>query len=340
MAYIKLNRENFFKNLQIITEKAKDIKKVALVLKDNAYGHGLELVSSMASEFGITKAVVKDEFEAAKIENYFEYILILAPKNPKKHQKFHYTINSLEQIKNFEAGCNVELKTDSGMHRNGVALDELDEAFALIKKQNLALKGVFTHHRSADELSSEWFWQKQNFKHIKDSSISLAQKYGFEVPKFHSSNSAALFRESEFSEDLVRVGIAAYGCLELPAVFGELGFEPVLSLWAKKNSTRALDANTRVGYGGDGVVPCEMLVSNYDIGYGDGFFRVFAQNGYKTPDGAKLLGRVSMDNSSFMSGKDELLIFDDARVASRYAKTISYEVLTSLKEGIFRSVEL
>jgi len=45
-----------------------------------------------------------------------------------------------------------------------------------------------------------------------------------------------------------------------------------------------------------------------------------------------------MDNSSFISNEDELLIFNDARVMTKSAKTISYEVLTSLKEGMRREI--
>ncbi|PHQ89255.1 MAG: alanine racemase, partial [Sulfurimonas sp.] len=41
MAYITLNKSNFFHNLDIIAKKTSGKDKIALVLKDNAYGHGL-----------------------------------------------------------------------------------------------------------------------------------------------------------------------------------------------------------------------------------------------------------------------------------------------------------
>ena len=83
MAFITLNKNNFFNNLDIIANKTKSKDKIALVLKDNAYGHGLLEVASMAQTFGITRAVVNSSEEALKIENYFEYILVLAdfPQN-------------------------------------------------------------------------------------------------------------------------------------------------------------------------------------------------------------------------------------------------------------------
>ncbi len=338
MAYIILNKNNFFNNLDIIAKRTKSVDKIALVLKDNAYGHGLLEMASMAREYGIKKAVVRTTDEAQKVEEFFEYILVLGEIPTSVSQKVRYTINDIKSIEKFPKGTKVELKVDTGMHRNGVDMREMEEAFLRIKEAELILEGLFTHHRSADELTSEWFWQKENFQKAKAEAQRLAQKFGFGALRFHSSNSASLFRHVDFDEDMARVGIAAYGCLELPEAFGAEHFKPVLSLYAKKLSQRALQAGSRVGYGGDGVLTQESVVSNYDFGYGDGFLRICAQNGYKTPNGVELVGRISMDNSSFLSAQEELLIFDDARVAASYAKTISYEVLTSLKAHLKREV--
>ena len=78
MARILLNKENLFYNLSVISEQTKSKNKVAIVLKDNAYGHGILEIGTMASEFGIKKAVVRTLNDALKIEKLFDYILILA----------------------------------------------------------------------------------------------------------------------------------------------------------------------------------------------------------------------------------------------------------------------
>ena len=64
MATITLNKENFFYNLNQIALKTGSVEKIAVVLKDNAYGHGLELMAGLAHEFGIKHAVVKNVKEA------------------------------------------------------------------------------------------------------------------------------------------------------------------------------------------------------------------------------------------------------------------------------------
>ncbi|MEA2091450.1 MAG: alanine racemase, partial [Campylobacterota bacterium] len=162
MAYITLNKNSFFNNLNIIASHTKSKDKIAVVLKDNAYGHGLLEMASMACEYGIKKAVVRTQDEAKIVEEFFEYILVLDEVPKKTSSKIRYTINDINSISRFPKDTLVELKIDTGMHRNGIAMNELHDAFIQIKEAGLVLEAVFTHHRSADELTSEWFWQNDN----------------------------------------------------------------------------------------------------------------------------------------------------------------------------------
>ena len=331
MAYITINKQKFFNNLDIIAQKTKSKDKIALVLKDNAYGHGLELIASLAKEYGIKNAVVQTLDEAKKIEHLFDFILILAQKNSVAQKNFCFTINTIEDISNFSQNTTVALKVDTGMHRNGIAPDELQKALELIKRNKLKLHSVFSHHRSADELSSEWYWQEENFKKI----IQELKDAGFEDITFHIDNSASLFRREEFIYDLARVGIAAYGCLESKFLQDDL--QPILSLYAKKIATRVIQKDQKVGYSATFCAKVQTTLSTYDIGYGDGFFRCLSNN-YTTPQGIVQAGNISMDNSSFISDKEEIIVFDDARIVAKNAKTIPYEVLTSLKSELPRII--
>jgi len=338
MAYITIDKNNFFNNLDIISKQTKTKDKIALVLKDNAYGHGLVEMATLASEYGIKKVVVQNSNEAKKIEDLFEYILVLADIAEIKSDKIRYAINGIDTIGKYPKGTLVELKVDTGMHRNGIVVSELREAMIKIKGQGLQLEGIFTHHRSADELSGEWFWQNTIFKQVKEEARVLASELGFNKLRMHSANSASLFRYSEFKEDMARVGIVAYGCMELPKALEVKGFKSVLSLYASKISSRRLKKGQCVGYGGTYEADKDYIVSTYDVGYGDGFLRSCSYD-YITPNNKKLLGRISMDNCSFISEDREILIFNDAKVIAKFAKTIPYEVLTSLKANIKRLVK-
>ncbi len=134
----------------------------------------------------------------------------------------------------------------------------------------------------------------------------------------------------DFNEDMARVGIAAYGCLELPSAYEQPDLKPVLSVYANKISSRELKIGEAVGYGGTFIANENCVVSNYDFGYGDGFLGI-SSNNYTTPHAKRLVGRISMDNSSFICEDEEILIFDDAREMAKSAQTIPYEILTSLK---------
>ena len=197
-------------------------------------------------------------------------------------------------------------------------------------RQGLHLVGVMTHYRSADELSSELFWQQKQFETVKQ----RVREAGFTEVRVHSHNSATILRTKSFDEDLVRVGIGAYGYNELPSSFDPIALKPVMALYAKKIASRVLEAGQRVGYGGDFIAPDEMTVSTYDLGYGDGWCRGDSQNPYVTSEHLPMLGRVSMDFVALASDKEEVCIMHDAQIAAEQFGTISYEITTALSASI------
>ncbi|MEJ2467849.1 MAG: alanine racemase [Campylobacterales bacterium] len=337
MAFITLDRKAFHHNLNMIAKQLQSRDKIALVLKDNAYGHGLEPIAQMASKHGITRAVVRTVAEAETVGGKFDYILVLADLPATLMPGFNFAVNAMEQIKQFPRGSRVELKIDTGMHRSGIPPRLLHHAFEKIVKNGLKLEGVFTHYRSADEVGSAYFWQRHVFEGVKREALSLAKRYGIEGLRFHAANSAAAFRSREGHEDMVRVGIAAYGCLEMAKGLPQPDLLPVLSLWGEKLSQRRLNKGESIGYGGIFSAQRQLQVSNYDLGYADGLLRG-ASNRYTAPGGEMLLGRISMDNCSFISEADRLRIFDDARTYAAAADTIAYEVLVGLPPRLRRKI--
>ena len=334
MAFIKINRQNFFYNLSQFVKKTGSKESIGMVLKDNAYGHGLELMAQLSQEFGLTKAVVRSYEEAKQIKPYFKNILILGDRAVVDMQ-CSFALNGFEDILKAEKGAIVELKVDTGMHRNGVLVNELEEALRLIKKRGLILKGVLTHNRSADELSSELFWQYKKFEEVKKIVGSVTPNIKI---RFHSFNSATSLRLPCQNEKFIRLGIGAYGYSELPSIYDTLELKPVLSLWAKKISTRKLKKGERVGYGGSYVALRDMIVSTYDLGYGDGWMRSNSFKPFLSAEGLPILGRISMDYIVLESTKNEVCIVDNALEAGRQVGTISYEIITQLNENIKRVI--
>lgn len=336
MGYITLSHKALIHNLDIIAHQVGGKDKIAVVLKDNAYGHGAVLIAKAAQAYGIKHAVVRLEREAVEIEPFFETILILADFPAtlmfRTNPKFYYVLNSLHSMDRFPRGTNVELKIDTGMHRNGINPDELEVAFETMAQNELKCVGVMSHFRSADTLSSEWFWQRKKFDEVKKQALKLALKNGWN-PRFHIANSAGAFRG--VSEEMVRVGIALYGCLEMDKTLPQPDLKPVLSLWGTKISTRILRAGECVGYNGIYEATADEVISTYDLGYANGLDRL-ASNHYSTPDGIALRGRISMDSVAFASDTEKLLIFDNANEYAASVGTIGYEILACLDKNLKR----
>lgn len=334
MGYITLSREALFSNLDIIAHQVGTKDKIAVVLKDNAYGHGAELIAEACAAYGIKHAVVRSESEALEIERFFDDVLILADTAGFPNPKFSFALNSLNMIGKFPEGTRVELKVDTGMHRNGVAPEEIEQAFEAMAKHGLVCIGVMSHLRSADTLSSEWFWQRRTFDEVKKRAIALASEYGWSL-RFHLSNSAGIFRNSVCQDDMVRAGIALYGCLEMDKGLAAPVLKPVLSLHANKIATRVLKKGERIGYNGIYEAIDEEVVSTYDLGYANGLDRL-ASNRYVTPDGITLRGRISMDNAVFSSDAEDILVFDNANYYAQSVGTIGYEILACLDKTLKR----
>jgi len=328
MAFITISKAKFYHNLQYIAQKAGSIEKIAIVLKDNAYGHGLILMAKMASEYGIKSAVVRNQEEAQQIERFFGSVLVLG--DTQNHSHHTYVINSLEAIEHIPKHTQIALKVDTGMHRNGIAVDELDFALKKIIEKDLTLVDLMTHYRSADVLSSEFFWQQKVFEKVKKE----VKNAGFTNLRIHSHNSASLLRTQHFDEDIVRVGLALYGYDILHPSFNKTSLKPILSLYAKRISSRYIKRGQRVGYGGEFIALRDMNISTYDLGYGDGWHR----GECTLSGGVTILGRVSMDSISIESQKKILCIMDNAEEIAKQWKTISYEVLTCLDNKIDKEV--
>jgi len=341
MAFITINKAHFFHNLDVLCAKAGGKTKLMAVLKDNAYGHDLRIMAELASEYGLLRAAVKNIEEAESIADLFEEVLVLVdhPTSKKLSPSISLAAHSFEALQALPSGTSIHLSLDTGMHRNGIKEEQIDEAMALIHAKKLQLKGVFTHFRSADELSSEFFWQRTNFERGKKRIKALEKQYGLPHVAFHSCNSAGLLRAHSLGDDdYARPGIALYGYTTLNPLMATYDLKPVLALWAEKLSTRILKKGERVGYGSVYEATVDEMISTYDIGYGDGFFRFDGFHPVKMADGSLTKGRMSMDSFCLGGDEEKVCMFDDANPLAEQFNTISYEIITKLYPALKKVV--
>ena len=333
MGYIKLNKQAFFHNLDYFS-KLCGKEKVAVALKDNAYGHGCEEIGLLASQYGIKHVFVRNLTEANIAAKFnFESILVLYDIPLEKTQEnIIISVNSLDFIKQIPQNSKIELKIDTGMNRNGVVFSEIAKAIELIKEQNLVLNGVFTHFCCADEENDITQEQEQNFQEA----IKEVQKYITYPFRKHCANSVGAHKVDMSKYDIARIGIGVYGYLD---TYESKFLKPILSLYATKLATKFIQKDQHVGYGSEAFIALkDMTVSNYNIGYGDGLSRANANKTRKIANGLEILGRVSMDSFSVESCEEEVCVFDDVNHLAKVHNTITYEILTNLKASIKRII--
>ena len=82
-----------------------------------------------------------------------------------------------------------------------------------------------------------------------------------------------------------------------------------------------------------------MIVSTYNLGYGDGWCRGNARKAFITAENLPILGRVSMDFISLEGDKEEICVLNDAQDAAKQLETISYEITTALHGDIEKIVK-
>lgn len=189
----------------------------------------------------------------------------------------------------------VHVKLDTGMGRLGTRDPDqaLRVAEAVAAAPGLELAGAMTHFACADE----------------DSEFTAAQLAAFEPfvralrgrrPGIlvHAANSAATLREPASHFDLVRCGIAVYGCDPMNADPAAHGLEPALELSSYVAALKPARAGDTVGYGARFVATRDTLIATIPLGYADGVRRALTNNCDLLIAGGRypLVGTVSMDN--------------------------------------------
>lgn len=329
MALITVDKEAYEYNLNQIASKAGGFDKVICVLKDNAYGHGIELLAPITKALGINFVAVRNENEALFLQGFFKHILIFSHHpNGRENPDFIYALNSKNDLEKLKQGTRIHLAVDTGMHRNGVFIDELQEVFDKAKRYNIYIEGIFTHFASAGELVHTYLEQKDLFEEAKRQALKLSSQRLL----FHSHNSAALFGCDEFpSDELCRVGLAQFGYNEFSK-----DLKKVLKLYAHRLSSRILEKGQSVGYGGVFMADEDIKIATYDLGYADGLLRYDGNGELKLASGEHLLGRMSMDSFSCKDLGEKICVFEDAQIWASFFNTIEYEILVKLSPFIPR----
>lgn len=349
-AKITIDLDALRHNFQQVRKAAPNSKVMAAV-KANAYGHGMVKVAQALDEADAFAVATVAEALTLKQANIPQPIVILEgfldfeELTTAVEQNLICVLHSAYQLdlleKNPASALKIWIKLDSGMHRLGFPLREVEVVRARLQRlDGIEVIGWMSHFSDADDLANHKTQQQ-----IDDFNRATAALEG----ERSLANSGGILGWPESHQDWVRPGIMLYGSSPFAnKTAKQLELRPVMHFSAKIVTANYCRKGDKIGYGSSWECPEDMPVGVISVGYGDGYPRhaVFATpvmvNGREVP----LIGRVSMDmitvdlrSQPNITAGDEVVLWGGGlsvdRVASD-ASTISYDLLCGITQRVER----
>ncbi len=372
-SWIEIDRKALVHNVKVFQDiLSGSDTRLSLVLKSNAYGHGLKEVYGVCKDLGIEDIAVAYLREASHLRDlgYTGNIFMLTPIFKEDLQAasdlgVEVEIGGQGFLKDWSFCKNRpkgHLKIDTGLSRQGFTLEKLDGIISFIKEHDLSkdLRGVFTHFANVEDVLEQTYAKKQI--DLFNKACNKLEKAGIHLLR-HASASSAILLLDEARFDMVRLGISLYGLW--PSQLTRTSYEslkhdnlelrPVLSWKSRLASIKKIGLGQFVGYGCTYRTVKDTLVGVIPVGYFDGFFRSAGEiRSYVLIRGqrAPIIGRVSMNlitvDLTDVHGVEEndlvTLIGKDggeeisAGTFGDWSGTIHYEVVARLSSELKRIV--
>ena len=344
MAQLTIDLSAIQANYKTLKNKVGQACEVAGVVKANAYGLGVAPVSEALQTAGCMTFFVATLPEAIELRMILGDEPLIAmlngyqDKNAKLYLENRITpvINDMTELHAYKKqGDNLPamIHIDTAMNRLGIDPDEISPE----DKAGCDVKAIMSHFASSED---------------KESDLNIIQAERFdkiagEFPDIPKSlcNSSGIFLSESYHYDLVRPGMALYGLNPTP--YADNPTQPVISLEAEILQTHSVKKGETVGYNATYRFENNSEVAVVDIGYADGILRSLTNNTnlYWNGTPCPVRGRISMDltivdfgnipESERPKAGEMLEVIGPNQTAddlARDAKTIGYEILTSLSQ--------
>ena len=349
VAVVDLNaiRENY----SLACGLAPDSKNIA-VIKADAYGHGmLRVAAALKSAVPAFAVAIIDEALELRAAGISQPILVFEGVNDIETceaaaaNKLSLVVHNQDQVAQLRKArlsgpVPLWLKVDTGMHRLGLAPNDLEPALERLRSAGHDVAAVCTHLACADQLASGATQQQLDaFK---------ACVSGMELPT-SISNSAGILAWPASHANWNRPGYMLYGHSPMTTdVAAANGLRPAMTLRSEIIAIREVAAGESVGYGARWTAERPSIIGTVAAGYADGYPR-HAANGTPTMVNkqiAPLAGTVSMDMLSIdLTGHDHAAIGNTVELwgknvslneVASHSGTIGYDLLTGITARVPR----
>ena len=319
---LEINKSNLEKNLKIVRSINKNL---ICVIKDNAYGLGIENILPILLENKCDYFAVAYIEEAVKIQKLLENLKLKNQNGKIKVMSLNYvkpenvgdairnnielTVFNFSQLLDYlkilddffeNMTLKIHIKVNSGMNRLGFDENEILELVEIIKKYNLNNKSknrleiisIFSHISDAENQDET---EKQVEKYEKILKIFSQNNVRYKYS--HLQASPLLFKYGKkYNYDFARIGMALYGMEPLST---DVGLLDVITVKSKIINIRNVKKNDKVSYGSKGIVKHDSKIGIAAIGYAHGLQKQIENSGeaYVLVNGqkAKIIGEICMD---------------------------------------------
>jgi len=361
-AWIEVDHGAIAHNLALARTLAGPEKQVIGIVKANAYGHGDLEVARTLLDHGAERLGVATVGEGLKLRAAGIGAPILLLYGLGEPEAEPALAAGLEPIVYSAAGvalveraaarlgrrASVQLKVDTGLGRQGADPDDaVNLAVAIARSRHLALGGTFSHLAVPGEDEAHTDVQQLRLAQVLDAIRSA----GVDPGLVHISASGGILAGVGGFADAIRPGLMLYG-MAPPWADGELDLRPALAIRALPLRLFDLPAGVAIGYGLRFRAQRATRIATLGIGYGDGWPRIHANNGFALVRGARvpIVGAISMDGLTVDIGEvdgvtygDEFVLIGEqggARITADEVaiqrRTINYEVTTALRDRLPR----
>ncbi|MCK5686128.1 alanine racemase [bacterium] len=320
---VELSSKSFSSNLDFFNEIISDDVVISIVIKSNAYGHGIREIAEMAIRYGVEYYCVFSLEEALILREMkiTEPILVLGYIPPEKLitaiendiRITVYNIETLRAVALAQGKCTTEnlvhihLKLETGTNRFGFSKAQVQEIVHMMPTdESIIIEGVFTHFANIEDTTDHTYAMKQlgNFNEM----IMIIEKYHGNIPIKHCACSAAilLFPDSGFS--MVRLGISLYGLWPSKETYLscilrhgrekiDKALTPIICWKSIVAQIKEISKGEYIGYGCTYRTTRESKIAVIPTGYSDGYDRLASGRGYVLIRGerAPVRGRVCMN---------------------------------------------
>ena len=355
--YIEIDQLAFYDNIRLVkTRILDDTTGLMVVIKSDAYGHGLELLGNVAEMagadyFGITENNSLVTMQRMGLNTPIVRLRLASNaeleavhSNRSVYGDVEEMVGNLQMVQLLSGmgerqgnriKIHINLNT-GGMSRNGfdMSVPEIrEQLLSLVQLPGIEIAGIMTHFPNADA---------DDIGETRTALVNFEEQAGWIIENgglirsdilLHVANTSATLRLPESHLDMVRVGSLVFG--ERLEDEAPESLQQLMSVFSRVGQINFYPKGSSVGYGGSYTLQRDSYLANIPIGKNNGIPRDLVEvliGGNRYP----MVGGMSMnttmvditDGHEEIKSGDQVVIFgrqsrDEIRVEEHWRSSIS-----------------